>query len=167
MRRGSRLFTLTTVLLVGLGLSACGGASEEDEKAAQARQALGMKSDEDIVLAQEYIDKGGEYGRAIEIYKQLLISDPDNEKVLAAKALAEEMRYMTEERLGEVKKGMTEDEVRELLGTPKGTNVREFDNGVIGWFYPKEERYTAAAVFFRDKEGVLKVYQTDFEAVKR
>ena len=142
------------------------GISVGSELTDVQRQAFGMKSDEDIVLAQEYINKGGEYGRAIEIYKQSLISDPDNEKLLAAKALAEERRYMTEERLDQVKKDMTESEVRELLGTPKGSNVREYDQGAIGWFYPKEEPHTAAAVFFRPKKDVLRVYKTDFEAVK-
>ncbi len=129
-------------------------------------QAFRMQSDENIEMAREYIEKGGEYQRAIDIYNQALISDPDNEKLLAAKAEAEERRYITEERLGEVKKNMTEDEVRGLLGTPKTQNVREFDGGVIGWFYPKEEPNTAAAVFFRERKGVLKVYKTDFEAVK-
>ncbi len=130
------------------------------------QQAFRMKSDEDIELAREYIEKGGEYQRGIDIYTQALTFDPDNEKLAAAKAEAEELRYMTEERLAEVKKNMTEGEVRNLLGTPKSQNVREFDGGVIGWFYPKEEPNTAAAVFYREKKGVLKVYKTDFEAVK-
>jgi outer membrane protein assembly factor BamE (lipoprotein component of BamABCDE complex) len=92
--------------------------------------------------------------------------DPDNEKLAAAIAEAEAFRYMTKERLATVKKNMTQKEVRALLGTPKVQNVREFDQGVIGWFYPKEEPNTASAVFFRERKGVLKVYKTDFEAVK-
>ncbi len=127
--------------------------------------AIRMKSDLDLELAQGYID-GGEWGRAIDIYNQALTLDPDNEKVAAAIAEAESRRFMTEERLAEIKKGMTEDEVRELLGTPKVQNVREFDGGVIGWFFPKEEPNTAAGVYFREKKGVLKVYRKDFEAVK-
>ncbi len=129
-------------------------------------QAIHMKTDEDMLLAREYIDKGGEYQRALDIYAQAQMLDPDNETLAAAIAEAEALRYMTEERLAEVKKNMTEDEVRALLGTPKVQNVREFDAGVIGWFYPKEEPNTAAAVFFRERKGVLKVYKTDFEAVK-
>lgn len=130
------------------------------------RKALAMKSDEDIVLAREYIVKGGEYQRAIDIYTQALIFDPENEKLLAAKAEAEELRYMTEERLGQIKKGMSEDEVRGLLGTPKSSNVREFDNGSVGWFYPKEEPRTAAAVYYQKKKDELKVYKTDFNAIE-
>ena len=130
------------------------------------RQAIRMKTDEDMELAREYIEKGGEYQRALDIYNQALTLDPDNEKLNSAKAEAEANRYMTEERLAEVKKNMTEAEVRDILGTPKVQNVREFDQGVVGWFYPKEEPNTAAAVFFRERKGELKVYKTDFEAVK-
>ncbi len=142
------------------GISVGGELTEVQTK------AIRMKSDLDIDLAQGYID-GGEYGRAIDIYNQALTLDPDNEKLTAAIADAEARRYMTQERLAEIKKNMTEDEVRELLGTPKAQNVREFDGGVIGWFYPKEDPpNTAAAVFFRERKGSLKVYKTDFEAVK-
>ncbi len=142
------------------------GISVGGELSEVQKQAIRMKSDEDIELAADYITRGGEYQRAIDIYVQALTFDPDNEKLLAAKADAEDRRHITEERLAEVKKGMTEDEVRAILGTPKSTNVREFDGGTLGWFYPKEEPNTAAAVFFQEKKGTLKVYKTDFEAVK-
>ncbi len=138
----------------------------DSEPTAIQRQALAMKSDEDIVLAEEYISRGGEYQRAIDIYTQALVFDPDNEKLQAAKSLAEERRYMTEERLAEVKKGMTQEEVRALLGTPKGSNVREYDNGGVGWFFPKEVPHTASAVFFQKKKDQLVVYKTDFNAIK-
>ncbi len=129
--------------------------------------AIRMKSDEDIELARDYIERGGEYQRAIDIYSQAMIFEPDYDRLLAAKADAETKRYMTEERMAEVKKNMTEAEVRALLGTPKTQNVREFEQGgVVGWFYPKEEPNTAAAVFFKEKKGEFKVYKTDFEAVK-
>ncbi len=127
--------------------------------------ALRMKSDVDMLFAADYIARGGEYGKAIDIYSTALRNDPDNEKLLEAKATAEMMRFMTEERLATVKKGMTQDEVRGLLGTPKTTNVREFEQGVVGWFFPKEEPNTAAAVFFQPKKDVLEVYKVDFNAV--
>ncbi len=141
------------------------GISVGGELTEMQTEAIHMKSDLDMILAQGYID-GGEYGRAIDIYNQALTLDPGYDKLTAAIAEAETRRYMTEERLAEIKKGMTEDEVRELLGTPKRQNVREFDGGVIGWFFPKEEPNTAAGVFFRKKKETLKVYKTDFEAVK-
>jgi len=139
---------------------------EGQELTEQQRQAFDWKAEEDILVAQEYIDKGGDYRKAIEIYTTALVADPESELLLEAKARAEELRYMSEERFGQVEKGMTQEEVRETLGIPKRMNIREFENGIIGWFYPKEEPRTAAGVFFQEKDGELEVYKTDFEAVK-
>ena len=131
------------------------------------RAAFDMKAGEDILVAQEYIDKAGNYQKAIDIYNTALLADPESEILLAAKAEAEELRYMTEERFAEVKKGMPREEVKKLLGTPMPVNVREFEEGkVIGWFYPKEEPRTAAGVYFRQKKGEFVVYSSDFEAIK-
>ena len=130
------------------------------------RAAFDMKGDEDILIAQEYIDAAGDYQRAIDIYIQSLAFDPDNEKIQAAKAEAETLRYMTEERFGAVDKGMTEAEVQAALGTPMRMNVREFEEGLLGWFYPKEAPNTAAGVFFQEKDGAMEVYKVDFNAVE-
>jgi tetratricopeptide (TPR) repeat protein len=46
--------------------------------------AIRMKSNEDIVLAREYIQKGGDYRRAIDIYQTALQLDPDNEETRPA-----------------------------------------------------------------------------------
>ena len=74
---------------------------------------------------------------------------------------------MTEERFDAVKKGMSEAEVRETLGTPQPVNVREYeDRGVTAWFYPKAERKAAAGVYFKEKRGALAVYSLDFNAIK-
>lgn len=130
--------------------------------------ALRMKSDEDILLAKEWIVKGGDYKRAIEIYNTALMFDPDNEKVQAALAEAEADRYMNEDRFGQVKKGMTEDEVRELLGQVNLHNLREYpDKNVKAWFYPTSEEGAAAAVWFQPnkKSGVSEVYQVKFDAI--
>ena len=130
------------------------------------RAAFDMKAGEDILVAKEYIEKAGNYQKAIDIYTTALLADPESEKLQAAKAEAEAMRYMTEERFAAAKKGMTREEVRAALGTPKPSNVREFEKGVIGWFYPKEEPRTAAGVYFREKKGVYVVYSADFDAIK-
>ena len=78
----------------------------------------------------------------------------------------EELRFMTADRLETVHQGMTEEEVQGLLGLPTAANVREFDEGVVGWFYPKEVPGTAAAVFFREEGDRLRVYSTKIDAVK-
>lgn len=130
--------------------------------------ALRMKSDEDIVLAQEWIEKGGDYKRALDIYNAALSLDPDNEKLIAAIEEAEALRYMTEERFAAVEKGMTEEEVRALLGTPITYNIKEYEErGATAWFYPTAEDGAASAVWFKkDKSGDKKVYQVKFDQVK-
>jgi hypothetical protein len=134
------------------------------------RAAFDLKGEEDILIAQEYIERGGDYQRAIDIYSTSLLGDPENEKLKEALDLAEKLRFMTEERFSVVKKGMSKDEVRELLGTPKASNVREFDKGVLGWFYPQEpseERgRPAAGVYFQEEKDEYKVYRADFNAIK-
>ncbi len=128
-----------------------------------------MKSAEDMIVAREHIDKGGDHRRAIDIYNQALMVDPDNPDLQAALAEAEEMRYMTQERFGQVSKGMTEDEVRALLGQPNLRNVRDYpERKVVAWFFPTTEEGDAAAVWFRaNKAGENAVYQIKFEAIKK
>ena len=130
--------------------------------------ALHMKSDEDIALAREWIDKGGDYKRAIDIYNNALRFDPDNEAVKAALADAEANRYMTAERFKGVKKGMTEAEVRAVLGQVNLHNVKPFpDRNVTAWFYPTGDNGAAAAVWFEEKkDGINKVYRLNYEEVK-
>ncbi len=128
-----------------------------------------MKSAEDVIVAQEHIDKGGDYRRAIEIYQQALMIDADNPDLEAALARAEELRYMTQERFSQVTKGMNEHEVRDLLGQPLLRNVRDYpERKVAAWFYPTTESGEAAAVWFRaNKAGTKEVYQIKFEAIKK
>ncbi len=129
--------------------------------------ALRMKSSEDMVLAREWIDKGGDYKRAIEIYQTALRFDPDNPELEAALAEAEALRFMTAERFAQAKKGMTEDEVRAVLGQVNLHNVRDFpDRKVLAWFFPTGEGGAAAAVWFRQEKGQNVVYKTNFEEVK-
>src|SRR6185436_16811041 len=45
------------------------------------RAAIRMKSDEDALLARQYIEQAGDYRRAIEIYETALAADPDNERL--------------------------------------------------------------------------------------
>lgn len=134
----------------------------------EQQQAMRMKSEEDVELAREWIEKGGDYRRAIEIYEGALLWDPDNEKLAQALAEAQEMRFMTEERFAQVEKGMTQEQVRGILGPVNLHNVREYgeeeaDQKVV-WLYPKEDRSAASVWFDRDSQtGVFEVYQTDFE----
>jgi tetratricopeptide (TPR) repeat protein len=141
---------------------------EGEEPTEMQRTLIAMKSDEDLALARDWIEKGGDYKRAIEIYNTALLIDPDNEKVMAALAEAESARYMNAELFEQAKKGMTQEQVRAVLGQVNLHNIREYpDRGVVAWFYPTNEAGGAAAVWFREskKTGELEAYLIKFEAV--
>lgn len=130
------------------------------------RLAVDYMVEEQSRVAREYIDVAGDYRRAIEIYEQLLHSDPGNARVLAAKAEAEKLRYMDSGRFEQVKPGMTQLEVRALLGQPTRDNMKQYwDRGLRAWYYPREGGLIAG-VFYREKikgSGEWTVQLTQFE----
>jgi hypothetical protein len=131
------------------------------------KAALRMKSDEDIVLARQLLDEGGDYQRAIAIYEEDLAVDPGDPRLEGELAKAQARRYMARETFAQLQKGMSQDEVRGLLGAPNLHSVREYpDRGVVGWFYPKDASGTAAAVWFAKNDGRYAVYLFDFDAIK-
>lgn len=139
---------------------------EGEQPTERQQAAFRMKSEEDIQIAREYVDKGGDYRRAITILEDALAIDPDNELLQEELADVEAKRYMTEERFAGAEKGMNRDEVREVLGTPYHANVRRFeDDGVIAWFYPVDPQGSAAAVWFRQKGDHYEAYKVNFEEV--
>ena len=130
------------------------------------KAAIRMKSDEEIVLARQFIEQGGDYQRAIDIYKEALAVDPGNPRLREGLARAQARRYMTRETFGQVKEGMEQEEVRRLLGQPNLHNVRDYpDRGVVGWFYPKDTSGAGAAVWFHKESGRTAVYLLDFNAL--
>lgn len=141
---------------------------EGEEPTESQINALRMKSSEDIILAQEWIVRGGDYKRAIEIVNTAIMFDEGNPELEAALADFEANRFMSEEKFAAAEKGMGEADIRRVLGQANLHNVREYpDKDVVAWFYPTAEDGRAAAVWFQpDKEtGVLEVYQIKFEAI--
>lgn len=129
--------------------------------------AIRMKSDEDIVLARQFIERGGDYQRAIAIYKEALVVDPRNPRLREELARAQAQRYMTRQTFAQVQEGMDQEEVRRLLGQPNLHNVRAYpDRGVVGWFYPRDASGLAAAVWFHLEDGRYTVYLHDFDALR-
>ena len=128
------------------------------------KAAIRMKSDEDILLARQFIERGGDYQRAIDIYREALVVDPGNPKLRDELVRAQARRYMARETFEQVKEGMEQEEVRRLLGQPNLHNVREYpDRGVTGWFYPKDATGAAAAVWFHRNGDATEAYLLDFE----
>lgn len=128
-------------------------------------EAIRMKSAEDMLIAKEYITKGGDYRRAIEILQTAQMLDPNSPELQAALDRAQAEQYMTEDRFASVSKGMTMDEVRDLLGTVNVHNVREYpEKNVTAWFYRREDK-GAAGVYFQEKDGEMLVYRADYDAI--
>jgi tetratricopeptide (TPR) repeat protein len=144
------------------------GVVEGEEPPENVKAAFRMKSDEEILIAREYIDKGGDYSRAIEIYEAALKIDPDYQKLKDEIVTAEEMRWMSKERFDLAKKDMTQDEIRATLGPVNQRFVQVFpDRNVISWFYPKGKEAGAAGVYFKKSaNSEYRVYLLDFNAVK-
>ncbi len=123
-----------------------------------------MMSDEDILVAGEFIKKHGDYFEALRILKSSLELDPENQKLKDALAKAEVDQWMTEERLAQVENGMTMDQVAELIGKVYHRFVQEFpEKNVLAWFYRREDGGTAG-VYFQMKDGEHQVYQVDYNA---
>ena len=143
---------------------------------ARQQAAIRMKSDEDLLLAREFIDEGGDYQRAVEIYKEALAVDPGYARIEEELAQAQARRYTTREAFAQLKKGMSQDEVRALLGPPNLHSVKDYPaRGVVGWFYPKDASGAAAAVWFAKSNGSSNsdngdagyaVYLFDFDALQ-
>src|SRR6202035_499687 len=70
------------------------------------QEAIRMRSDEELLLGADFIAKGGDYQRAIEIYEAALALDPAESRLQAALDAARAARYMTAERFAQVKPGM-------------------------------------------------------------
>ncbi len=130
------------------------------------KRAVEIKIDEDIHLARDHINLGGDYKRAINILESMLPLAPDHALLNQEIARANELRFMTEDRFEAVEDGMTEDEVRSVLGQVNLRNIKPYeDKGVTAWFYPKDGG-GAAGVWFKERKGHLVTYKMDFNAIK-
>jgi hypothetical protein len=129
----------------------------------RVQQAIRMKSDEDIRIARGWIEEGGDYRRAIDILAGALEADAAYEALQEELAEAQSMRFVTEERFAEVEDGMTRDEVRAILGQVNLRNIRDYaEKDAVAWFYPRDDRGSAAAVWFQERREEYVVYETDF-----
>jgi hypothetical protein len=107
---------------------------------------------------------GGDYRRAIQMFEGILEYAPDDPGVLAALQRAREGRYMTEERFRRVEIGMTQPEVREILGPAHIRNRRSYEEQAVqAWFYPRESDDHHAGVYFWQVAGQWQVYRLEYE----
>jgi hypothetical protein len=143
-------------------------ALNEFPNAPESDQALKMYATEAIYNADDIVRKSGDYKKAIDTVKSAkgyydAIGKQPTQLLLDKLAELDEWRYITQDRFDQLKKGMTEQEVRDTIGVPYYMNVKKDERrGITFWLYPKREG-GAAAVYF-DKKS--KVYSMNFDAVK-
>jgi len=133
--------------------------------AQETKKAVRMYSDENILIAEEYIQKGGKYTKAIDIYRQAIQFDPEYDVLLEKIKRADELKYITQERFDEVKAGMSMDQVKEICGVPNINFIKEYNEGgktVIAWFYQREDASAAGFYFNRGR-----LYNKKWTAVKK
>jgi hypothetical protein len=115
--------------------------------------AIRLKSGEDLAVAREWIERGGDYRRAIAIYEAQLHADPGYSPLRAALAAATAGQFVDPDRVASVEPGMTRAEVRDLLGPVNLRNVvQRPTEHVEAWFYPRAKGGTAA-IYFRYDAG--------------
>ena len=144
---------------------------EKEPLSPRQAQAIRWKSEEDIHLARGYVERAGDFRRAEDILEAALALDPGHAALRAELERIRASRFVSAERFAQVKVGMSPEEVRAVLGAPNPHNVREYlergpGRGVIGWFYPKDDRGAAAGVWFTKERGEPSVYRTDFSAIR-
>ncbi|MCD4750552.1 MAG: hypothetical protein K8R59_14370 [Thermoanaerobaculales bacterium] len=137
--------------------------------APETAEALQIYAIEAIGVAEDIVAKSGDYKKATDHlmgakgYYEAIGLEPYQD--LTDKiAYFEDWRLVTEERFGQLKKGMTKDEVKAAIGVPYYGNIQEdTKKGVESWLY-KKDGGGAAAVYFKTKTA--KVYDWNFDAVK-
>ncbi len=143
---------------------------EEIERGAEPTEAqlaaLRLKAGEDLLIADEYGEKGGDWARAIAITEELQRTDPGNTEVQERLEFYRSMRYMSEERFASAEVGMTLDQVTKAVGVPSRGNDRPFGDDRRGFFYLKGEDRSAAAVYFQKKDNQWIAYKVDYNAIE-
>lgn len=137
-------------------------------EAPETAKGLEIYAKEAIYTAEDIVQKAGDYKKAIDTLQNAKtyyesIGLTPYQPLLDAMAKYDEMRYITKERFDKVKKGMTEDEVAEVVGVPYYMNKKKDEKRHVEyWLYPRRDG-GAAAIYFNSKK---KVYHKNFDAVK-
>ncbi len=137
-------------------------------QAPETAKGLEVYAKEAMYTAEDTIKKAGDYKKAIEILQTAKgyyesIGLPPYQPLVDAMATYDDLRYITQERFDQVKKGMTEDEVVAVAGAPYYMNKKKDEKRHVEyWLYPRRDG-GAAAIYFNRKK---KVYHKDFNAVK-
>jgi tetratricopeptide (TPR) repeat protein len=125
-------------------------------------RAATLMANEKIIIGDEYMTVLSRYDKAIESYREAIQIDPANQDAVQRIALAEQRRFVSMNAFAAVKTGMSEQDVRRLVGLPREDWIKQVvqNSRVYSvWIYPKADG-GASAVYFDN--GV--VYHTNWNA---
>ena len=125
-------------------------------------RAIRLYSDEKIRIGDEYMSVLARYDNALGAYQNALSIDPTNVVAQQRMLEAQSKRFVTMDHFAAVKEGMSEDQVRRILGQPREDWIKQVvqKNRVYSvWIYPKTDG-GASAVYF--DAGI--VYHTNWNA---
>lgn len=125
-------------------------------------RAARLLANEKIIIGDEYMNVLSRYDKAIESYREAMQIDPSNQDAARRISAAEQRRFVSMNAFAGVKSGMTEADVRRLVGLPREDWIKQVvqNRRVYSvWIYPKADG-GASAVYFDN--GV--VYHTNWNA---
>ena len=125
-------------------------------------RAAALLASEKIFIGDQYTNVLSRYDTAIRYYREALQIDPNNPDASRRIAEAENRRFVSMNSFAQLKTGMSEQDVRKLVGLPRDDWVKQVvqNSRVYSvWIYPKADG-GASAVYFDN--GV--VYHTNWNA---
>jgi tetratricopeptide (TPR) repeat protein len=125
-------------------------------------RAASLLATEKIFIGDQYMNVLARYDKAITSYREALQIDPTNQDATQRIAQAEQRRFVSMNSFAGLKTGMSEQDVRKLVGLPREDWIKQVvQNGRVYsvWIYPKADG-GASAVYFDN--GV--VYHTNWNA---
>ncbi len=125
-------------------------------------RAAAMLANEKIIIGDEYMNVLSRYDKALQAYREAMQIDPSNQEAPKRIATAEQRRYVSMNAFAAVRTGMSELDVRKLVGLPREDWIKQVvqNSRVYSvWIYPKADG-GASAIYFDN--GV--VYHTNWNA---
>lgn len=134
-------------------------ALNETPKAPETHEALLLYADEAIQNAKDFMSQAGDYRKAIDLLETAqgyfeAVGAKAPEELTSTLDHAKSYRYLSKERFDSVRKGMSEDQVKELTGTPFNANIRENEvrgKKITSWLFNREDNEVAALYFDKGK----------------
>ncbi|HSP14602.1 MAG TPA: hypothetical protein VLV78_07615 [Thermoanaerobaculia bacterium] len=125
-------------------------------------RAATVLANEKIVVGDEYMTVLSRYDKAIQAYREAMQIDPSNRDAPQRIAAAEQRRFVSMNSFAAVKTGMSEADVRKLVGLPREDWIKQVvqNSRVYSvWIYPKADG-GASAIYFDNSV----VYHTNWNA---